>query len=503
MGYYFISVGGSGTRVLESLSHLCVAGLLPNEERKEHLYVMSIDPDTGNGNLTRTNALLNCLNEFQNVQVGKGTPLFKTPLKLTGDFNWNPTKLDTNLDKVISYQNYSGKPVGKLYESLYTRRERETKLNEGFRGRPSIGAAVMGMKATADVESAFHNLIETVESDVKTNGSAQIFLAGSVFGGTGAAGLPTITRILRESDKLKKYCKEDKVRIGGALLLPYFSFSPTKQQKKESGLFASSDNFLTNTKAALRYYSDTGGSGYDSMYFIGDETMMPMPIFSVGSTSQRNDVHIVDFFAAMAALHFYSGKKGKHCYYISRSQDKEFQWQDLPDVEMHDGTKVPMRKRFVQFVRFIFAYLHIVKPVLVDLANNKEQAYKYPWYKNYWEKNKLDVNMPEVSNFEQYSEYFVAWLDQMEHSAVARYVELIDPKSFGIEDNQAKIEPTLFPKLDYSSGKVSIDTVREYLAKGESSGILGRLGVSGHKKIEGTDQGFGLFLRRLYDSCKA
>ena len=40
MGYYFISIGGSGARVLESLTHLCVAGLLPNKEKQGHLYTM-------------------------------------------------------------------------------------------------------------------------------------------------------------------------------------------------------------------------------------------------------------------------------------------------------------------------------------------------------------------------------------------------------------------------------------------------------------------------------
>lgn len=54
-----------------------------------------------------------------------------------------------------------------------------------------------------------------------------------------------------------------------------FTKLAARAQKKESGLF------LTNTKAALRYYSDTDGSGYDSMYFTvtGDEIMLPMPVF--------------------------------------------------------------------------------------------------------------------------------------------------------------------------------------------------------------------------------
>lgn len=499
MGYYFISVGGSGTRVLESVSHLCVAGLLPNKNGEGHFYAMSIDPDTGNGNLTRTNTLLNCLDRFQNVQVGKGTPLLKTPLKLaTPSFNWSPVDLGRKLDDVTSYTHFAHMPIGKLYESLYTKEERMTILDEGFRGRPSIGAMVMGMQATANVQTAWNNFINDVNSDVRIHGSAQIFLAGSIFGGTGAAGLPTIARLLRQI--FNTHIQTGKVRIGGALLLPYFSFAPSEDQRTNIGLFASADNFLTNTKAALRYYADTSESGYDSMYFIGDETMLPMPNFSIGAATQRNDAHIVDFFAAMAAVHFYSVNDGRHCYYISRNNEDEFKWEDLPDVEMYDGTKVSVKERLAQFVRFIFAYLHIVKPVLPRLVSGQEPINGYPWYKDYWLKNNIDINSNEVRNFQDYAEQFVIWLDQVEHSTGTRSVELINPKAFRIKNNRAEIDPDLFSTLDYDNSNLSIAGVRTYMAKGEGKVIFGRH-FGGHRQIEGTN-GFGLFLRRLYDSCK-
>lgn len=500
MGYYFISVGGSGTRVLESLSHLCVAGLLPNENGKGHFYAMSIDPDTGNGNLTRTNVLLNCLDKFQHVKVGRETPLLKTPLRLaTPSFNWSPVQLGTKLDDVTSYTHFAHMSIGKLYESLYTKEERTTILDEGFRGRPSIGAMVMSMNATADVQTAWNNFINDVNSDVQIHGSTQIFLAGSIFGGTGAAGLPTIARLLRGI--FHDHCASGKVRIGGALLLPYFSFAPPPGQEEDIGLYASADNFLTNTKAALRYYADAKDSGYDSMYFVGDETMLPMPHFSIGAATQRNDAHIVDFFAAMAAIHFYSVNEGQHCYYISRNNNNEFKWEDLPAVEMYDGTKISVKERLAQFVRFIFAYLHIVKPALPRLVSGQEAINGYPWYKDYWLKNNIDINSNEVRSFQDYAEQFVQWLYQVEHSTGTRSVKLINPHAFRIKNNQAEIDPNLFSELDYDNSNLSIDTVRQYMAKGEGTvyPIIGRIG--GHPQIEDAE-GFGLFLRRLYDSCK-
>lgn len=503
MGYYFISVGGSGARVLEALAHLCVAGLLPNEEKQENLYAMSIDPDTANGNLTRTHQLLKSIEGFQAVNVGKGTPILKTPLTLANPFDWSPTQLGKNLDDVIGYETYKDKAVGKLYEALYTKKERRTVLDEGFRGRPSIGAAVMAKKALTDEKSiiekdpAWQNFISAVQHDVGIHGSAQIFLAGSVFGGTGAAGLPTIARLLRKI--FENNCKKGEVRIGSVLLLPYFSFAPTEEQKEKSGLFASSNNFLTNSKAALRYYDETGGSDYDDMYFIGDDTMVSVPNFSIGAGTQCNDAHIIDLFAAMAAVHFYYGHTGQNSYRISRSQDNAFCWSDLPDVQMKDGSTVSVRERLVQFTRFIFAYLHLVKPVLQDLEDGRKKANGYPWYKDFFQGN-IKASAAEVQSFDKYAKSFVMWLNQVEHSAGARTVELIRPDSFSIQNNHIKINSSLFKTLDYGNSIVDIDTVNTRLA---DNGGRWYDRVLGRKKNTNQDvgQGFGRFLRKLYDSC--
>jgi len=493
MSYYFISIGGTGARVLESLAHMLVAGLFPNKERDKSLYAMSIDPDIGNGNLTRTSALLSEINEFMGAKVGEGTPFLKTPLKLADPFVWSPTEKNAKLDNIIGYSKYKDTNIGYLYKSLYTKEERATILDEGFRGRPSIGAAVMGMKAIEDINAAtaWSNLINAVTSDVANGGAAQIFLSGSVFGGTGAAGLPTIAKLLRKT--FNKEIQKGRVRIGGALLLPYFSFSPTMEEKQNSGLFASSDNFLINTKAALRYYADNGDS-YDSMYFIGDEAMIPSANFSVGAGSQKNNADIVDLFAAMAALHFYRGHSGKHCYYISRAENS-FGWQDFPDIEMEDGAKISVRKRFVQFVRFMFFYLHIVKPTWPVLSASKptpwfKKLFSSPvthvWYKDYW-KGTIDGGSPEVRNFEQYAENFTLWLNQIENSSGGRSVKLIDIKAFHIEDGKAIIDPMMFDTLDYVNSQLTIDAVMT--------------GLTANSAPVGTEEGFGLFLRKIYDSC--
>lgn len=491
MSYYFISIGGSGAKVMESLTHLCAAGLMPNKEKQSDLYVMAIDPDIGNGNLKRSSTALHCLNEFQSLEIGRGTSLFKTNVKLSRPFIWSPTEADMNLDDIMSYQAYRGTSIGNLYEVLYTQEERSTMLNEGFRGRPAIGAAVMAKKAGLDKsnnlnianEQAWDNLIHAIQQDVKNGQEAKIFLAGSVFGGTGAAGVPTVARLLRSM--LKEYIDAGTARIGGALILPFFSFTPTEQDKA-AGMYASSENFLTNTKAALKYYA-MKDSGYDAMYFIGDSQLTAVDKFSIGAASQNNDAHIVDFYGALAALDFYSEKadSGQQCSYISHTADDSFCWNDLPDIKMEDGGEVRIKDAISQFARFIFAYVHLVKPVLSDLASGKLKDYQYPWFRDFLAG--LSIDTTEVRSFEAYAESFATWLDQLEHSGNNRRVEFINPNAF--TSQPADVVPEQFATLAVDEdSKVTMNELWHRLCEGKL-------------QDEEYTRGFGRFLRLLYDSC--
>lgn len=477
MSYYFISLGGSGAKTMESLIHLCISGHMHD---RGTLNILSIDPDVGNGNLERTGAALNNYDVFQSLQVGTDTPLFKTNVSLIKPFPWNPTSHDKTLDDLMGYQIHSGTPLGSLYEVLYTTRERATSLNEGFRGHPSIGAAVMAKKYFLHDSPQWQAFIEKVRSDIGEGGNVKIFLAGSVFGGTGASGIPTIARLLRNGLK----DKGASASIGCVLILPYFNFTAPEN---ESRLFAKSENFLTNTKAALKYYSQRDNV-FNDMYFIGDSQITPVKEFSPGASNQRNDAHIVDFYAALAALDFFSKPVDGHVAfkYICHNDDKKIMWNDFPEMG-ESNVKFSMNKRFVQFTRFIFAYIHMIKPVLRELDGGKLPVYKYPWYVDFFKDKDVDVNSSEVKNFEDYTEAFVTWLKQIE-TAQDREIALIKYAIF--ENNPARLtSPDEFNSCD---GSVNKDmTLHEIWYK-----------LSEPLEITSQADGFGRFLRRLYEACK-
>ena len=463
MSYYFVSIGGTGAKVMESLTHLCIAGLLPENER---LYIAAIDPDVGNGNLERTSTALNNFAVFQNFSVGNDTPLFKNKISIVRPFPWNPTGHDKTLDDLIEFHHQS-KGVGKLYEALYTRKERATTLNEGFRGHPSIGAAVLAKNF--DDGSKWRTLTEQIEKTIGEGDAVKIFLAGSVFGGTGAAGLPTVARLLRNN--LADYA--DRISIGGVLILPYFSFTPTDVNDE---LFARSENFLPNTKAALKYYAERENL-FDATYFVGDSVMTPVGEFSIGSANQRNEAHVVELYAALAATDFFARpiNAPKVFKYICRHERDKFSWNDFP----------ASRERFVQFARFIFAYVHLVKPVLSDLVAGNERAYKYPWFVDLL--SGVEMTAPDAVNFNFYAEAFAAWLKQLE-TLSGREVFLIDSAMF--EANPARlVDKKIFAAMDGTKSKLTLHEIWYRLTE--------------PFKLDSTVKGFGKFLRRLYDVCAA
>lgn len=489
MGYYFISIGGSGAKVMESLIHLCAAGAMPNKRKQKDIYMMAIDPDRSNGNLTRSNKLLNSYCHFQKLNIGTETALLKTEIRQAEPFIWSPSEINSNLDNILDYQVYQGQPIGDLYEALYTKDERHTNLNKGFRGRPSIGAAVMAKKVSLSNtgDEPWKTFISTVNADVDNGKDVHIFIAGSIFGGTGAAGLPTIARLLRN-----QFTDASKVAIGGSFILPYFSF---KSQVQEDGsIFADSENFITNTKAAIKYYS-VQDNPYNSMYFIGDNGNSSVE-FSIGAIEQKNDANVVDFYGALAALDFYSSaiEKLKPCSYISRSDEAVYGWEDLPDLHMDNGDTVKLRDRMAQFTRFIFAYEHLVKPVIHKLSKGELPVYEYPWYVDHLDG--INLETAEVRAFEEYTESYVRWLAQLEGRKDGRRVTYVDEDAFSV-DKEIVINSSKFATC-VDSTKVDLNEVWFRLSEGDCNDNK----HYANKAYSGVN-GFGKFLRLLYDSCES
>lgn len=484
MSYYFIAVGGTGAKILEALTHLGVAGVLPG---KEELNVIDLDPDTGNGNLARTKSTLEQVENFQDVKLGAGSALLKNKLKVWRDFPFNPLPhVGANLDHIMNAPIIAHTPLGQLYKVLYSNRERKTPLDEGFRGHPSIGAAVLAKQLTGNPQ--WNQLQAQISGETGAGaGDVKVFLAGSIFGGTGAAGIPTIARLLRNKFGAN-------ISIGGVFMLPYFMFIADG----DGSLFAKSENFLTGAKAALKYYSQ-GEKDFDEMYFLGDNAVVNSN-FSIGGPQQRNDAHIVDLYGALAAVDFF-GKAitpGNVNYnYICRNESDKFEWSDL------QGLASNFKKLFVQFSRFILTYAQLIKPTLDNPPKvtpgpfngwvlAKIVGIAPPWYLSIAYNNNVQYQLADdadkITNFNEYAVSYCTWLKQLETLPNGRMVSLINPV-FNVR-KRIFVDAENFELCDPTEGEGGLTLHK----------ISSRLANT--NKVNPNAQGFGRLLRHVYDSCE-
>ena len=199
-----------------------------------------------------------------------------------------------------------------------------------------------------------------------------VFLAGSIFGGTGASGFPTIAKIVK--DKLN-------VKVAGALILPYFRFKSNDDELK-----AESEEFLINTETALKHYQQRNKTGdFDAVYLFGDESRVNVEN-ALGGPDQKNAPHFIELYAALAARHFFIGgdKDGQTPQYfiIAREHNNQLKWTDLPD----DNKGKTVRKMIGQLAHFAFAFLSVYKPALQQIPKSSRDTYRATWYVDFFER---------------------------------------------------------------------------------------------------------------------
>jgi hypothetical protein len=338
MKNYLIGIGGTGARIMEAVTYLCAAGYGPDE-----LSMFLVDPDQGNGNLSRTKTLIGKYNECQKrfrERNSERVKLFRTRLSTPPDsMIWsifdNP---HATLGNHIDYDNLkqSQPALAEFASVLFSQRELTEKLDEGFRGHPSIGAVVMAEPSRAS------DPWKTFWSDVTTASlpnDVRVFLVGSIFGGTGAAGVPTFgSRKMLKYNELAAFDKSSRIYLGGCLVLPYFTFDvgPESMAEHSGDLFVTHNDFPIATKAALQFYDEKQDDlAFDELYFIGDSDAEPVGSFAPGAKKQENRAHYIELVAGLSALDFFRApvrqpNDTEKRYFIAAREGGSVDFQSLP-----------------------------------------------------------------------------------------------------------------------------------------------------------------------------
>ncbi len=364
---YYIGIGGTGARLAESLVHLCAAGLGPKE-----LTLFLIDPDQGNGNLARTTSLMQAyLTARKNFlhPAGEDIVIFQTNLTLPDPAVWHVfERRGVRLADHIGLPNIkqNNRPLADFAQVLFSDDEMETPLDEGFRGHPNIGATVISnIPTNTDPWQTFWRDVEEAQGP----GEVQVFIAGSIFGGTGAAGIPTLgaPEVLKFAQRANLGAGS-KIRLGAGLVLPYFTFSAGSLPPGQAQMFVTAADFPIATRAALDYYAEKN-LAFDDVYLLGDSLGHNVGAFSPGNQNQNNRPHYIELAGALAALDFYESRPqgGPTRYFHAARPGALLGWEDLP--VSRDAGAVPARQALVKqrltaFATFSYAVLGYGMPTL-------------------------------------------------------------------------------------------------------------------------------------------
>ena len=498
MSYYVIGIGGTGAKCVESLIHLCAAGLMPDDKP---LFALFVDPDGSNGSLKRAEILLQNYYDCKQLKLG-GTDLFKTGLRIADPDVWSPLQdKPQRLDQFFHYDTLD-QGSAQLFDVLYSRKEKETSLEYGFRGHPSIGAAVMAASVRLGEEEPWASMRDQIGLDVRARDGAKVMLFGSIFGGTGAAGVPTIGRLV--SNEFSTQMKGGSFKLGSVLMLPYFSFDPVKAER----LRVDAENFLLSTQTALTYYYHRDElKACNAVYLLGNETLRPMRASSIGGEQQENEPHLLEMYAALAAVHFFAQQDVKGYPHIARADEAKTDWPDLP----YDQGFQHLKRKLDQLARFAFAYLSSYYPMLADI-NQHGGDYRAPWYVNLFCRGSKKIDLKaateqELKQLKTYCESFLLWLANVEQSqtgegGAAARGHLVNSYAFAetAPDENDKTVVRLKPPGQFDRaafGNLLLPVTKEH--KQGLSELWERM--SDWKVKDTKAEGVGRFVRALYDAC--
>ena len=307
---FIFAVGGTGARVLRSLTMLLAAGMrLPDCDQ---VIPVLVDPDTQNGDVTRTVDLLKRYKRihdalYQDGQHPKNEGFFGQDLTTLAQLNTSGVEglrdsfvydfggINQSFKDFMHYNETSVETRG-LLDLLFTPDSLNASLDLGFRGSPNVGSVVLNSLVQAKEMRYLAQKPEPRRLGI----FHQQHLWGYGRGGLPAAGEePARTPAwIYRSPRCGRRC-----RPARWCCYPTSNCSSPRPRKKPMGrIFIDSNTFITKTKTALSYYAEHL-DGLEALYYLGDQAGQPLPNHP-GRAEQRNQAHLVEVLGALAISAF-------------------------------------------------------------------------------------------------------------------------------------------------------------------------------------------------------
>lgn len=412
---YVFGIGGTGARVIKSLIYLLASGV-KLDKKISTLVPILIDPDNGNGDLTRTVRLLSLYKELQKkTETANG--FFSTSIKtLTELTNTDVTinnqfkMLEVNAAQNQRFRNFIGhgyltKESKSLTELLFSDDNLNADMSVGFKGNPNIGSIVLNQFKKSSEYKIFINSFSSGDS---------IFIISSIFGGTGAAGFPLLLRNLRKVDpQINGSDLVASAPIGALSMMPYFKVNEPDDSSKKT---IDSGTFMGKAKAALSHYSTSifSNNEIDAFYTLGEDAENFYE-HNDGQAAQKNNAHFLELAAASAILDFSFNKsqlprandlpaQTQFREFGIKKNDRELNFKSLGN-SLKDTLMVPLS----QF--YLMCLFH------KQVKEEPDYFIKSPWYIHLQTAYNNDgLHEKFLKEFEK---HFMEWFEEMKDNDVS------------------------------------------------------------------------------------
>jgi hypothetical protein len=422
---YIFGIGGTGSRVLKSLTMLLAAGV---DCGVDTIVPIIIDRDKGNGDYSKTDGLIK-----KYIAVNKIVPkndskkkiknrFFNTEIKLLG--NEILLKLD---DETKKFEDFIGittqtKENKSLSQMLFSEDTLTMDTEHGFKGNPNIGSVVLNQFDDKNIFKAFASDFEDGD---------RIFIISSIFGGTGASGFPLLRKMLQTPNlkdasgaELPSWGLINTAPIGAISVLPYFNVD-----KKDN---VDSDTFNDKTRAALSYYETEDGK-LDTLYYIADTNRKAYK-YAEGGKEQENDAHFVEIAAAMSILDFVNADKK----FVNFQKDNEGKRKtiykefginsDVKEISFNNLAAETQKLLVNPLSRFVLFAKYMGYTIVKKTVNSKDKfvAERVPKYDIFDNEKKYQPFAKgrfagdfrtKIADLETVQSLFFDWLQEMEQQS--------------------------------------------------------------------------------------
>lgn len=405
MNYIFF-IGGSGARAYTAFLHACAAGVIHADQAN----VMLLDADAQNAACENSIGLFQTYQEHRQMlqSAQPFSTAFHCDIQMLQESAISPVQDDVTKLAQVAGGNDTRQRALKWF---YTEKELDQDLSKGFYAHPNIGCVFF---QDFNGNPYLDHCMKKIIHDLKRGLETRVVIVGSVFGGTGAAGIPSVIKILKERCDAEDQLSFNQLRCCGVLVTPYFKVAPAPASDE---LTISSDDFYGSTKAALPYYRFM--NDFEKTYLVGQTTLETVnERYADGGDDQKNKPHIVEIFAALAIKDFLenaSREKQVWGQFVDRSNvNEQIDWEFLGE-DMYSLADMARAQMVLETAIYPCA------------AGQPRRGGCYQWRRVYHTDSAN--SQQQLASMQKYGESFFEWLYhlQSQHTGISGNL-CADPK---------------------------------------------------------------------------